>query len=315
MIKLLLCTTLLSIAEIGWSQTHLADIDKDRYFLVEDFPTYQDVTLTDTIVRPNIEILLYNIFFEDANKRYLLTVSVLPDKENSTPVLCETAIPKKRVRKNIISYEELRTIVASSFEEVTKEWITRSVRTDNLIPVIYDEEVKEYLSYENYTLSECFMIQDRVPAFSTHNLPGKNYPYLLDTILPFYKTNTINTKAPPIPRSLTDQINIKITKDLAKEDGLPIPEDAIILSNSVFNQFNNGLLLDEKISDSVYYFYYNPLFPLHSNLNYGLIDIYYHPRIGVVGASYESYFDAFYNWMPKVERVQKVMFSVKSILR
>ena len=295
----------------------LAGLEENYYIVVEDLPNTQDVYMTDTIPGSQIQILAYNIFFDDKNdsRRYLLVISVLPDPNNITPTFSEVGMAKGKVMRNRIDYPELKKRVVASFRDmmVAPDIVdTDMLRTDRLIPVVYGEETKEYISYENKVISECFIVEDNPPSFRSDNLSNEDFRYLLEQVVPYYQPANINLKAPIIPKSVRNHLNLKIEKGLAIANDNPVPDTATL--NSFQTYFSDRILIEDMVNDSVYHLYYQPAVKYDGNpRGYPLTDIYYHPHRGVVGASYQSYFEEFYNWIPKVASLQKVIYSVKNL--
>lgn len=275
--------------------------------------------MTDMVQGSNLQVLVYNIFFEDSinnQRRYLLTISVLPTPDHPTPSLSESPVPTRRVKRRKISYEAFRKLVIGSAEGVIVQpetYFTDRLRTDHLIPVFYDEDAGQFATYENKVVSECFIVDENLKSapFNAIDLSSRNYQYLLDTVVTYYKPATINLKAPVIPQSLSNQLNYEIEQKIAEADGRPVPDSAYI--SSMQNYFRDLILTEKRMADSVYHLYYKPSVIFHSDSGYPIGDFYYHPRVGVVGGSYESYFKEFYNWIPEVVAKKKVMYTAKEI--
>ena len=304
--KYLLTNFFFFLIRLSFAQPFLSSVEGKRYLVVDSIPNVQRIVLRyaqDTIYSPQIEVL--NIFFEDAQDRnqYLLALSLLPFLEQSTPELLEAAV----VKKNKISYEELEAFVTTSLENVALDsgiFLVSRLRTDQIIPVVALPSSDKYVAYNEYPLTECFAIKHTSPPFEVDELMDKHYQYLLDTAIPYFEPNTINVHAPVIPPSFSNQLHRKVS------------EESIGASYRVItdNHFTNRLLLGQVLSDSLYYFYSDPTPQLnHEDIGFGPTEFYFHPRLGIVGASYRYYFQHFYDWIPEVVAKKKVMYTAKEI--
>jgi hypothetical protein len=307
-----------------FAQSFLSSLEEKRYLFIDSIPNVQHATLyyaKDTIYSPRIDI--FNIFFKDAQGRnqYLLTLSLLPFLEQSTPELLEAAV----VKKNKISYEELEAFVTTSLENVALDsgiFLVSRLRTDQIIPVVALPSSDKYVAYNEHPLTECFAIEHTPPPFEVDELMDKHYQYLLDTAIPYFEPNIINIGASSISRKLAGDIAFKIGKSSRQASGWPTIEDSVVM-NDVFVEryFGNRTLLRQQVSDSLYHFEIQPSPPSYESSSsnsledygFGPTEFYFHLRLGIVGASYRYYFQHFYNWIPEVVAKKKVMYTAKGI--
>ena len=312
-VKLVLFVLMILLFSVCKAQTSIGLIKQNRYLVINSLPNTNKITLSGTDSYAQGTIVLYNIFFENDAARYLLVVSLLPDRGSKHVSLCSNPIAKNEFEEHSITYSELEALVTSTISIMQEQQesgfvLPHILYSRHIVPVWLSEE-GDYYPFNNQSYSELFVLEDEKVPFEKKDIFTTDYKKLTDEVLPYFQPNVININNPMLPYSSLADVNIEIATHYAGTDGRKIPSRKEALQNPLFNNFKGMMLLQGNITDSIYHFFYYPNFPLHNDIDYSLRDIYFHPRVGVVGASFEDYFYSFYYWIPNAQRTGKFIYS------